>query len=73
METIYFWQHTSTVTGRRVRTRHLLTEAEADAARTLMDPVRVEYGALAIEPVTCGHTMPSGLVRRADGAMKPSD
>jgi hypothetical protein len=32
----------------------------------MIDPERIEYGALAVEHVTGGHSMPSGLVRRAD-------
>ena len=69
METAYFWRCTNAINGRRYTTRWRCTEAAA--RQTLIDPERIECGALAIEPVTCGHTMPSGLVRRADGAMMP--
>jgi hypothetical protein len=50
METFYFWRHTSRVTGRRIRTRHRLTDA--DAAHQLLEPERIEYGALPVEPLT---------------------
>ena len=71
MPMTYFWRCTSEITGRRYTTRWRCTEA--DALERLIDPERVEHGALAVEPITAGHSMPSGLVRRADGAMMPPD
>jgi hypothetical protein len=73
MHMTYFWRCTSPVTGRRYTIRWRMTEDEARARLT--DPERVEYGALAIEPdaVVGGHAMPSGLVRRDDGAMLAPD
>jgi hypothetical protein len=69
MDTHYFWRCTDAITGRRYTTRWRMTEAEARAR--LIEPERIEYGALTVEPSTAGHSMSSGLVRRADGAMMP--
>jgi hypothetical protein len=69
MHMTYFWRCTSEITGRRYTTRWRMTEEEARAR--LIDPERIEYGALAVDPITGGHSMPSGLVRRSDGAMMP--
>ena len=69
MDTLYFWWHTSNLTGRRAHTRYRLSEA--DAVRTLIDPVRIDTGALTVEPLIAGQSMPSGLLRREDGAMVP--
>ena len=70
MEMTYFWRCTSLITGKRYTTRWRMTEVEA--RERLIDPERIEYGALAVGPITGGgHSMPSGLVRRADGAMMP--
>ena len=71
MTMTYFWRCTNPITGKRYRTRWHLTEEEA--RERLLDPERIEYGALAVEPITGGHSMPSGLVRRADGAMMSPD
>ncbi len=62
---------TCAITGRRYTTRWRCIEAEA--RERLIDPERIEYGALAVEPITEGHSMPSGLAPRADGAMMPAD
>jgi hypothetical protein len=66
MATLYFWLHT--VRGKRQRTRYRLSEA--DATR-LVEPVRVQEGALEVAPVGVAPagTWASGLVRREDGAM----
>lgn len=58
METIFFWHHNDPITGRRRRTRYRLTEAEAQVR--LIDPVRIDDGALAVEPAA---TTPSGVWR----------
>jgi hypothetical protein len=72
MDMNYFWRCTSPITGKRYSTRWRMTEVEA--RKCLIDPERVEYGALAVGPITGGgHSMPSGLVRRADGAMMPPE
>ena len=72
METIYFWRFTSPMTGKRYTIRWRMTEVEA--RERLIDPERIESGALPVGPITGGgHSMPSGLVRRADGAMTPPE
>jgi hypothetical protein len=63
--TLHFWTHIDSRTGKRHRTRHRLTEDDAKAR--LIDPMRVEHGALTVEPTAttpAGHWR-SGLV--ADG------
>lgn len=72
MEMAYFWRCTSPITGKRYTTRWRMMEVEARVR--LIDPERIECGALAVGPITGGgHSMPSGLVRRADGAMMPPE
>jgi hypothetical protein len=73
METIYFWRCTSAVTGKRYSTRWRCTEAEA--RERLIDPERIECGAIEVQPVTStpgGHWR-SGLEPRHDGAMVQAD
>jgi hypothetical protein len=69
MHMTYFWRGTSEITGKRYTTRWRMTDVEARA--NLIYPERIEYGALVVVPITGGHSMPSGLVRRDDGAMVP--
>lgn len=59
--TLYFWTYTCTLTGKRRRTRYRLSEA--DAKVRLIDPVRVEFDSLTIEPLatTLGGHWRSGL------------
>ena len=71
MKIAYFWRCTGTITGTRVTTRWRMTEQEA--RHRLIDPERIEYGALAVERITGSQSMPIGLVRRADDAMTPPD
>jgi hypothetical protein len=68
MQTLYFWRYTYPLTGRRTTTRFRLGEEEAK--RTLLDPERVEYGALTVKPLATvpSDTWVSGLVMW-DGAM----
>jgi hypothetical protein len=50
MHMTYFWRSTSEITGRRYTTRWRMTEEEARAS--LIDPERIDFGALAFEPIT---------------------
>jgi hypothetical protein len=71
MHTIYFWHYTDERTGRRKRTRYRMGEAEA--RQRLIEPERIEEGAMVVSPATItpgGHWC-SGLVRRDDGALVP--
>ena len=72
MHTIYFFEHTHERTGRRVRTRYRLTEAEAQ--HRLIAPKRIDAGAMSIDAPAAatpsGHWR-CGLVQREDGAMMP--
>lgn len=65
MTIAYFWIHTDRRTGKRRRTRYRLTEA--DALVRLLEPVRVDDGALPVEPVAIvpSGVWVSGLVRGA--------
>jgi hypothetical protein len=69
MQVVFFWRCTNPLTGRRYTTRWRMTEAEA--RERLIDPEPVEHGALTVEPIVGGHSMPAGLVRRDDGALMP--
>jgi hypothetical protein len=69
MQELSFWIHTCPRRDRRVRTRHRL--AEEVARRQLIEPERVEAGALRVDPdvpLPAGHWR-SGLVRRGDGVL----
>ena len=73
MHTIYFWQHTNLITGRCIRTRHRLSEA--DARKQLFDADRVEWGAIETAEtlqLVPGDLWASGVVRCEDGAMLPA-
>ncbi len=71
MHTLYFWRHTYPLTGRRATTRFHLTEE--DAKRTLIDPERIDYGAITVEALALAPsgTWISGLVMNENGAMAP--
>lgn len=72
MHTLYFWRCTYPLTGRRITARHQLTED--DAKRTLIDPERIDYGAITVgEPLALAPlgTLVSGLVMNENGAMVP--
>ena len=71
-EHLHLWIHTDPLTGRRRKTRHRLSEADAQA--TLRDPVRIESSLLVVEPRPHGKgwSFASGLVTREDGVkMQP--
>lgn len=67
METLYLWRYTHPCDG-RVTTKDHFTQAEA--LRIFPDAERVEGSHRCVEPTGhVGWAFPSGLVRRADGAM----
>jgi hypothetical protein len=71
MHTIYFWRHTDPRTCRRTRTRYRMDEESA--RQRLIDPERIDEGAMTVTPLSVtpsGHWR-CGLVRNADGAMVP--
>jgi hypothetical protein len=69
---LWRWRYTETRSGRRRTTRHRLTEDDARAQ--LVDPERIEFSLLTLEPQPHGEGWcgPSGLVRRDDGVLMPA-
>lgn len=72
--TLFYWLHTCPLSGKRRRTRYRLSEDEA--GRRLIDPVKIEHGALVVEPVavTPAGVWRSGLMPETDdeGRVPPS-
>jgi hypothetical protein len=69
-ETRCHWHYTHPAWG-RVITKEPFTEG--DALQLLPDAERVEGTEVSMPAPREGHTLASGLVRRADGAMMPPE
>jgi hypothetical protein len=65
MPTLYFWRHTHPLTGKRVKTRHRLSEH--DAQLQLKEPERIDAGALDVQPVRSHQSIPPDAGQGTEG------